>query len=118
MFSQFGINNLQSELQSEISKYTSQFEPPFEHQIVRLIISLPNELYGLENDSNVIDINKILFFTSNDNNNKRVIISLPCKNISKNIEDMISQIMAKFNYKPLYSKYIDTLHELQLYYTI
>jgi hypothetical protein len=118
MFSKLGFNDLQSDLKSEISNYMQQHEPPFEHQILRLIISLPHELYGLDNNSGVIDINKILFLNSNDSNKKRVIISLPCSKISKNIEDMIHQIMAKFNYKPLYNKYCEETNELQLNYSI
>ena len=114
MHSGFSFRNVSDDLQSEIARYTQQHEPPLEHQIIRVIISLSNELKG----SQPFDVNKIRFLTSSDVQKSKVIISLPCENISQNLQEMITQIMANFNYKPLNKSYIENLKELQLYFSI
>lgn len=105
--------NLQSDLQKEVNNYMMQHEPPMEHQLYRVLNSLSSELLNTStNQSN------IRFLTSSDSKKERFIIILPCKNISSNLQDMIDQVMAKFNYKRLNIIYVNELQELFINYKI
>lgn len=105
--------NLQSDLQKEVNNYMMQHEPPLEHQLYRVLTSLSNELINSSANQN-----NIRFLTSSDTNKERFTIILPCRNISKNLQDMMDQVMAKFNYKRLNIHYFDELQELQINYKI
>jgi hypothetical protein len=115
MYSQFGFKSVSDQLQSEISTYLQQHEPPLEHQITRILLNLSNEITC---SNTHFDVSKVRVLFSSDTNKSRVVISLPCQNISQNLNDMIQQIMAKFNYKPLNKSYLSDLNELHLHYQI
>jgi hypothetical protein len=115
MYSEFGFKNIPDQLQNEMSQYLRQNEPPLEHQIIRILMSLNSEITSKDN---YFDVNKVKFLTSSDTNKSSIIISLPCEKISQNLNDLIIQIMAKFNYKIHNKSYIENLSELQFYFKI
>jgi hypothetical protein len=105
--------SVSSDIQNEVNNYLRQHEPPMEHQLYRVLTSLSNEI--LSSSSN---IHNIKFMTSNDTNKERFTIILPCLNISSNLQDMLDQIVVKFNYKRINTHYYEELKELHINYKI
>lgn len=105
-FSSFGFNSVQNDIKNEISSYLQTHEPPIEHQIMRCLMS-----------SGDIDINKIRILKSVDKAQDRVLIIIPSFNISNDVLNDLSQIMAKFTYNFIEKNNINSTKETQIYYS-
>lgn len=117
MFSGLGFNNISDDLQREISKYTKYHEPPLFDQVLRVLLGMGNDI-EFSNGEITLNINNIRFLISNDKQQDRVSIIIPCKSITSGLKENIDSILKKFDYKPVEMVYSVRLNELRLDYKI
>lgn len=117
MFSGLGFNSIADDLQREIANYTKYHEPPLFDQVLRVLIGMGTDIEFSNGETN-ININNIRFLVSNDKQQDRVSIIIPCKNITSKLKENLDSILQKFNYKPVEMTYSMILNELRLDYKI